>query len=173
MGKARWNPLPEPEDFIADGFRCGLEDDTTMYTAKKVAPGVFRIGAYLYSGRLKPLTKGAPKVDTYWDCETSNSGSLKAWHARNEGILFARSFTPFFGAKAKGDDSQLKFLNRDGYLRITCRKCQRSRLDGIGYLSRQGRLGDRTLSEFAAVARCGRWDCNGEQTVTVEGPLAR
>lgn len=72
-----------------------------------------------------------------------------------------------------GADPQLKLLSRDGFLRVTCGKCQRSRLDGIGYLARQGRFGDRTLSEFAAVARCGRWDCNGEQTVIIEATVAR
>lgn len=169
MPKERFNPLPDDGEVVADGFHCGLEGDATLYRARKIFPGVFQIGRYRYSGTLKPLTKGAPRVDMCWDWETETKMQNTAWRARCRAIHDGKFFEAMLGKPAPTDDRKLRALDRTAYLRIECRKCGRTRLDGIGFLVGECRFGDRTISEFQAVIRCGRGDCNGEQAVTVEG----
>ena len=161
---------------LRPGLLVDLEGDWRIYEAQRV-PGrkdVIRVGPHLYTERFVPVSPGAPTVVEAID---GNSGwkqhkkgrdaKLKAWEQRMDRGRAEEARAKLLASEEGWKHNRpLSAFPQQGFLRIVCVGCGRVRLDQVGRVCREARLGQLTVAQLQAVEQC--YGCRGEVRIEWE-----
>jgi hypothetical protein len=161
---------------LRPGLLVEIEGEWPIFVAEKVGRrrDAVVVGNWIYSDQGKALTPGAPDVieavdvNSQWKLHKKGAKSLKArYEAQQVTQLQAQARQRLLaGDEGWKHARPISAFPKEGFLKFTCRRCGRVRLDQIGRLCAEGRVGQRTVAELQPLEEC--LGCGGEVVIEME-----